>query len=112
MLLWSLRKLHTVQMNLEKNVTNMNDEDLEKQRRTLEICLLMLKMSRRNTVCYLIKESFVIFLFGSPFLSLILFFALLLNAGDQSDLHVIIFDEIDAICKGGFCFLDSHHHVL
>jgi hypothetical protein len=50
-------------------------------------------------------------LFGSPFLSLILFFDLLLNTGDQSDLHVIIFHEIDAICKVDFCFLDSHHHV-
>lgn len=27
------------------------------------------------------------------------------NTGDQSDLHVIIFDEIDAICKVEFFFL-------
>ena len=27
------------------------------------------------------------------------------DTGDQSDLHVIIFDEIDAICKVKFCYL-------
>jgi hypothetical protein len=27
------------------------------------------------------------------------------DTGDQSDLHVIIFDEIDAICKVKFCSL-------
>lgn len=32
---------------------------------------------------------------------LIPYFVNLLFAGDQSELHVIIFDEIDAICKVG-----------
>jgi len=35
---------------------------LEKQRRTWEICLLMLKMSRRHEVCYLIRKILPIFI--------------------------------------------------
>lgn len=33
---------------------------------------------------------------------------LTLFSGDQSDLHVIIFDEIDAICKVRGCTIESH----
>ena len=33
------------------------------------------------------------------------------DTGDQSDLHVIIFDEIDAICKVKFCYLYLRHHL-
>jgi vesicle-fusing ATPase len=45
-------------------------------------------------------------------LSVQIFFSdLLPNTGDQSDLHVIIFDEIDAICKVDLCFLDSNYNV-
>jgi hypothetical protein len=43
-----------------------------------------------------LKMSFLI-TFISFYLSQILWFYL--NLGDESDLHVIIFDEIDAICK-------------
>lgn len=75
---------------VQKSWANM----LEKQRKMLETCLLMLRMIRGLKVANFTYFCVTWFCFVSFKHSYIWLFP-----GDASELHVIIFDEIDAICK-------------
>lgn len=83
---------------------------LGKLRKMYAIYLLMLNKIKEPKVMILQRK----FCFLCCVLGIILF--IFIFSGDQSDLHVIIFDEIDAICKVGHqkvnLYLLLHDYIL
>jgi hypothetical protein len=85
---------------------------LEKLRRMYETYLLMRKLSKSHGVVFLKFTSLLIsictggssaLIFGLfkqlEFVLITLITIFFCDAGDASELHIIIFDELDAICK-------------